>query len=343
MNFKAGVTLLFLCGLVIFHIEDCNACDLIATVGDSLNIPLKFMSLSQNDEIKWTHDNKLIFKRAKTKIIKGNRESVNEKGDFIIQSAEETHAGTYIFQVYNSDGTSKASGTVTLCVHEMLPKPVVNITCDKGKVVVKCDVQNTKDQIFIWYHNGVKTSENEQIYIRDVKNNDKLECEVEKPIKSHRSDAVPVLVKCTSESTLANKTLFGFDFRIMVGILATGGFLVLVLMIVLVTCACQSCKRQAKRLADEDELRLNFHTPPKRSTHTARGQPAPPVPQEDPEVSNYEVDDPPPKAQSRAKNQQRIRPPPPSVDDDESPPPLPQPRKKAPNTKKNQGPLYMQP
>ncbi|KAL6481396.1 hypothetical protein MHYP_G00094760 [Metynnis hypsauchen] len=349
MNFKAGITLLFLCVLVIFHIEDCNACDLTATVGDSLEIPVKVPS-PQNDEIKWIRNKEIILRRKKGKITFGKPENVNENGHFIIKNADMTHNGTYSVEVYNATtGILKTSKTAMLCVYEMLPKPVVNITCEKEKVVIKCEVQNNKGQIFIWYHRGEKTTQNEQTFrTHDVKNNDNLECEVEKPAKSPRSDAVS-LVKCTSESKSEKKTLFGFDFRIMVGILAAGGVLVLVLMIVLVTCACQSCKRQEKRLRDEDEFRLNnFHleipnTPPQRSKNTARGQPAPPVPQEDPEVSNYEVDDPPPKAQSRAKNQQRIRPPPPPVDEDETPPPLPQPRKKAPNTKKNQGPLYMQP
>ncbi|KAL7852797.1 hypothetical protein SRHO_G00185820 [Serrasalmus rhombeus] len=347
MNFKGGVTLLFLCGLLVFHIEDCNACDLTATVGDSLEIPLGFEKLNKDDELKWTHNQKFIFKRNNGTITKGKEENVNEKGHFIIQNADKTHEGTYSFEVYNSNGNSIASGKTELCVYEMLAKPGVNITCDKGKAVVKCDIPNKNNQIFIWYHNKGKMKENTQTFQKnknEFKINDQFECVVEKPVKSHRSDAVPVPEICIPESKLENKTLFGFDFRIMVGVLATGGFLVLVLLIVLVTCACQSCKRQEKRLQDEDELRLNnFHTPPQRSKQTARGQPAPPVPQEDPEVSNYEVDDPPPKAQSRAKNQQRIRPPPPPVDEDESPPPLPQPRKKAPHTKRNQGPLYMQP
>ncbi|XP_036413211.1 T-cell surface antigen CD2-like [Colossoma macropomum] len=342
MNFKGGVTLLFFCTLIIFHIEDCNACNLTATVGDTLNIPLNFEPLNLDDEIKWTHENKVIFRRKNGKKAKENIADVTENGELIIQDAEKKHNGTYKVDVYDSKGMAKILKTTMLCVHEMLPKPVVNITCDKGKVLVKCDVQNEKDQTFIWYHNGVQTREDKQTFSPKVKNDEKFECAVKKPVKSHKSDAIHV--KCIQEGILGRKTLFGFDLRIMVGILATGGGLVLLLMIVLVTCACQSCKRREKRLRDEEELRLNsFHTPPQRSKHTARGQPAPPIPQEDPEVSNYEVDEPPPKAQSRAKNQQRIRPPPPPVDEDESPPPLPQPRKKAPNTKKNQGPLYMQP
>ena len=78
---------------------------------------------------------------------------------------------------------------------EMLPKPVVNITCDMVKVFVKCDVQNKKDQTFIWYRSGVKTSENKQTFSAKVKNDEKFECEVEKPVKSHRSDPVPVKCK----------------------------------------------------------------------------------------------------------------------------------------------------
>lgn len=80
--------------------------------------------------------------------------------------------------------------------------------------------------------------------------------------------------------------------------------------------------------SDEEELRLRtFDTSPKqqRSKVTARGQPAPPVPQED----SLPATQTPPQTQSQVKGPVRARPPPPPQDEDEEePPPLPRPRKK---------------
>ncbi|KAI4886139.1 hypothetical protein NFI96_015288 [Prochilodus magdalenae] len=228
-------------------------------------------------------------------------------------------------------------GLIIFHIGERLPKPGLNFTCKKDLANLKCEVKENNGLSFIWYQNGKQIREDKNILIGQK--DDSYECALEKPVKSYKS--AEVKTDCVKRAQ--GDKLFGFDFWIMVGILAGGGGLVLLLMIVLVTCACQSCKRREKHLRDEEELRLNFHTPPQRSKNTARGQPAPPVPQEDPEVSNYEVDEPPPKAQSKVKNQPRIRPPPPPIDEDEQPPPLPQPRSKVPHNKKNQGPLYMQP
>lgn len=80
-------------------------------------------------------------------------------------------------------------------------------------------------------------------------------------------------------------------------------------------------------LPDEDEFRLRpfhdeDHTGTARSKQTARGQPAPPVPQEDSSPPTT------PKTQTQPKAQVRGRPPPPPEEDEENPPPLPRPRNK---------------
>ncbi len=78
---------------------------------------------------------------------------------------------------------------------------------------------------------------------------------------------------------------------------------------------------------EEDELRLRVLQDQNlngtaRSKHTARGQPAPPVPQEEPSPQT------PPQTQTQPKAQTRGRPPPPPEEDEENPPPLPRPRNK---------------
>ncbi|TRY95509.1 hypothetical protein DNTS_012483 [Danionella cerebrum] len=139
------------------------------------------------------------------------------------------------------------------------------------------------------------------------------------------------------------RLLLGFDFWIMLSILTGGGTLLLLLICVLFICACHSCRKPKRDYKDEQEFRLNdlhpsINTDTNRSKHTARGQPAPPVPEVQLLQSNPSPQTTPQTTQTRPKPQIRARPPPPPQDDDEEdPPPLPRPRNKQ-HRKKNQEP-----
>lgn len=89
-------------------------------------------------------------------------------------------------------------------------------------------------------------------------------------------------------------------------------------------------------LPDEEELRLRVFQDEApngttRSKHTARGQPAPPIPQEDLSPQT------PTQTQTQPKAQTRARPPPPPEDNEEYPPSLPRPRNKQ-HHKRNEEP-----
>ncbi|KAG9262146.1 T-cell surface antigen CD2-like [Astyanax mexicanus] len=342
MKSRSSASLFLLCALIINNYTDSSACDFTVAVGSPVTINL---GLDQTDELVWKHNSQRVFKgNVSTLPTKLNTAKVTS-GSLEINSVKMKDNGAHEFEVFLSDGKSKAKKTITLCVHEKPPKPTVNVTCIDGTPYITCEVKGKSGLTFSWYKNG-KQIDGNTASLKNIETNQDYECAVEKPIPSEKSSNKVRPAKCTSsENREDDDMLWGFERWIMITILAGGGSLVLVLMIVLVICACQSCKRREKHLQDEEEFKLHhFHTSPhsgqQRSKNTARGQPAPPVPQEDPEVSNYEVDEPPPKTQPRSKKSPR--PPPPPVDDDEQPPPLPQPRKNGPHGKKNQGPLYMQ-
>ncbi|XP_049325241.1 T-cell surface antigen CD2 isoform X2 [Astyanax mexicanus] len=343
MKSRSSASLFLLCALIINNFTDSSACDFTVAVGSPVTIKL---GLDQTDELVWKHNSKRVVKgEVKTLPTKLKNAKVTSD-DLVISSVKKEDNGDHEFEVFLSNGTSKAKKTITLCVHEKPPKPTVNDTCIDGTPYITCEVKDKTGRTFSWYKNGKRIDGN-SASLKNIERDQDYECAVEQPIPSEKSNKfILTATKCkSSENGEEGDMLWGFERWIMITILAGGGSLVLVLMIVLVICACQSCKRREKHLQDEEEFKLHhFHTSPhsgqQRSKNTARGQPAPPVPQEDPEVSNYEVDEPPPKTQPRSKRSPR--PPPPPVDDDEQPPPLPQPRKNGPHGKKNQGPLYMQ-
>ncbi|KAK3559305.1 hypothetical protein QTP86_012712 [Hemibagrus guttatus] len=155
-----------------------------------------------------------------------------------------------------------------------VPKPRVNVTCQDEKIYITCEVEDIKDLSFSWSKNGKDIKEKEKVLIVKA-DKSKYACIAKNPVHNNASDQVK------AACNMSQDTLFGFDFTLMVSILAGGGGLVLVLIIVLVSLACRSCKRREKHQQDEEEFRLNYintNHHPQKGKQTARGQPAPPEP-----------------------------------------------------------------
>ncbi|XP_005168366.1 junctional adhesion molecule A [Danio rerio] len=267
--------------------------------------------------------------------------TIEEDGSLRFKSVHLSNTGTYRYSAFNKGGTQIGDETVELKVYVKAPKPTVEINCtaSQGNVILHCKhLGNNKDLTIFWYEDGTKKLDEKKsdltLKLSDVKNKE-YACNLTNPVSSALSDKVSA--SCSSFPP----TLFGFDFWIMIGILAGGGALLLLLLTVLICCACRSCRRKKHRL-DVEEFRLTELQPPysngtNRSKQTARGQPAPPIPQEEsmhcnPSPQSTPQTQPQPKAQIRARP-----PPPPQDEDEEDPPPLPRPRNKQ-HRKKHQEP-----
>ncbi|KAF5895152.1 T-cell surface antigen CD2-like [Clarias magur] len=296
----------------------CNTCQENILEGDILKFKLADRPLKDDDRFAIKKGNAFLFSKRNKKQA-GPGTVKNNELEF--QNVNQSDAGTYDVETYDVQGNNIQKYTKVVCVHAKIPKPKVNMTsCQNERANFICIVESSKDLIYSWQKNGKKTIYNEVKLEKVEADNSKYTCTVGNPVHNATSD--PVEAKC-------GKTLFGFDFWIMVSILAGGGGLVLLLTVVLVTVACRSCKRKEKQQRDEEEFRLNYlNTTPsngqKKLKTTARGQPAPPEPYDN--VSAHDV---PCETESKPKNQPRARPPPPPEEDEEEPPPpLPQPRKK---------------
>ncbi|KAM9462671.1 uncharacterized protein cd2 isoform 1-T2 [Clarias gariepinus] len=316
MNTKGSAIGLFFCFFTLFIFGDCSECTKKLLEGETLRFELTDRALKEDDRFAIKKNNAFLVQR-KNKIQTGPG-TVNINGlDF--QNVKLTDAGKYDVQVFDVDGTSLKSYSETVCVYAKVPKPILKKTCQKENVDFSCIVNGSKDVNYSWQKNGNYLT-HDKVNLTNVEaNKSKYTCTVRNELHNTTSD--PVEATCYT-------TLFGFDFWIMVSILAGGGGLVLLLTIVLVTVACRSCKRKEKQLRDEEEFRLNYlNTAPsngqQKSKSTARGQPAPPEPYDN--VSAHDV---PCETESKPKKQHRARPPPPPEEDEEEPPPpLPQPRK----------------
>ncbi|XP_051982314.1 T-cell surface antigen CD2 [Xyrauchen texanus] len=328
MNCKYKLIFLFLCGFTGLTVseEECKENQL---EGTSCTMKLK-KSIEKTSEVKWTNDKSVIVARRKK-----NKDTVNDgfrlevDGSLTFINIRLTESGLYDFRVYNSEGTETARSKV--------PKPDLKWTCNTdGNVTLTCNAGNGEDLQYTWFDrtNPIENKHTKTLILPVAKVNNPYSCSANNPISEARSENKTV----TCESA-GLKTLFGFDFWIMVSILAGGGALLLLLISVLLICACRSCKQREKCRRDEEELKLRIFnnsasSGQNRCKSTARGQPAPPIPPVEPITCSPTTQTPPqPKANVRARP-----PPPPQDDNEDDPPPLPRPRKNNHRERRNQAP-----
>ncbi|KAL1282853.1 hypothetical protein QQF64_001656 [Cirrhinus molitorella] len=332
MSCKYSLLFLFLCGFAAPSVST-KTCEKELLEGTPCTINLKTKNKDKPTEIKWVHHPSGLLIHKKKEKMKSNTLglTMEEDGSLTFHSVRLNNTGKYKYTAFNNEGTEIGSGEEEINVYAKAPKPTVKRSCKDGKAVLTCDIGDRTDLTVSWYKDKDIMQNEKTLQLSLISAQDQEQktysCSVSNPVSSVQSDSITV--SCTSDTgeNLTERKLFGLDFWIMVSILAGGGALLLLLICVLIICACRSCNKQRKQELEEDELRLRVfqdpaHTGTARSKHTARGQPAPPIPQEDalPET--------PPQTETQPKAQIRSRPPPPPEDDEENPPPLPRPRNK---------------
>ncbi|XP_053094773.1 SLAM family member 7-like isoform X2 [Pangasianodon hypophthalmus] len=241
MNTKGSVSALFLCFLTLFTLTDCSTCETNKLEGDSLTFKLTDTQLKDNDRFFIKKDDKIV-------VPKRNRK---QKGPGIVkdkflelQPVKLSDSGTYSVEVFDVNGNRIKSHSESVCVYAKVPKPRVNITCQDEKVDLRCDVEGGKNISFSWYKNGKDLKKTVLNFLANIEENkSNYTCTAQNP--AHNSTSDPV-----EETCFKSATLFGFDLWIMVGLVAGGGGLVLVLITVLVTVACRACKRREKQQRD---------------------------------------------------------------------------------------------
>ncbi|XP_042602197.1 hepatocyte cell adhesion molecule-like [Cyprinus carpio] len=333
MSCKYSLLFLLFSGFAVLSVST-KTCE----KGTSCTIKLPTQNIP--NEITWTHlsgGDLISRKNGKIKIntLKG---TIEEDGSLTFKSVSLKNTGKYKYSFYASDGT-ETSGQVEMKVYANLPKPTVMFHCQpNGSAHLTCGIPYSDDLTISWY-NGKQiindTSEKQLFLTPAQKQENKLySCHAKNPISEEQSESITL--SCPAGEGSGARKLFGFDFWTLVSILSGGGALLLLLICVLVICVCRSCSQQKKHQQDEEELRLRVFQDEApngtaRSKHTARGQPAPPIPQEDLSPQT------PTQTQTQPKAQTRARPPPPPEDNEEYPPSLPRPRNKQ-HRKRNEEP-----
>lgn len=299
--------------------------------GESYTIKLNSPK-QDNDQLTWKCNDTPVYRRRNKKI--DQTFTVDDDGSLILKDIYKSNACTYKAEHYDKDGKSLKAVTETLCVLSKAPKPKLALDCSKkGELILQCETGTIPQDLKLsWFINKEKSGE--------TKNTLKLSKQGGKNVykcrlgnKLNEQDSNEVTASCEGSGPLSDGLLFGYNKWMMIGIIAGGGFLLLVLIMSLIVICCKNNRRRKRRRQDEEELRLAnlqyIGTTP-RPKQTARGQPVPPIPEEQGYYQGPEGEPEPSPVAPQARKQPRPRaPPPPMEDDDEAAiPPLPQPRKK---------------
>ncbi|XP_050958858.1 neural cell adhesion molecule 1-B isoform X1 [Labeo rohita] len=222
--------------------------------GTSCTIKLKTRNNEIPTEIKWLHFSSDAFIEKKRGKIKNNKidGEIGEDGSLTFKSVSLKDTGKYKYSAFNNDGTEIGAGEEEIKVYAKAPKPTVKDNCKNGDATLTCDIGDRTDLTVSWYkENKIIHEKNPQMFLTSaqVQENKPYSCRVNNSVSSEQSDSITV--SCATGESSGPRKLFGFDFWIMVSILAGSGALLLLLICVLVFSS--QCKNHQK---DERGLRL---------------------------------------------------------------------------------------
>ncbi|KAF4119124.1 T-cell surface antigen CD2-like [Onychostoma macrolepis] len=263
---------LFLCGFAALSVS--KICGREILEGTSCTIKLKTKNSDRPNEIKWIHFTSGDVIHWKNGKIKMNTLGVKmeEDGSLTFESVSLKNTGKYKYSLYAGDGT-ETSGEEEIKIYSKAPKPTVMINCKDGNAVLTCNTGDRTDLTVSWYKEGkiIENEKNPQLLLTSahIQENKPYSCSVSNPVSNEQSDSVTVSCP-TGEGVPGPRKFFGFDFWIMVSILAGSGALLLLLICVLIICTCQSCSQRKKHKKDEEELRLRIiPVPDPNSEHSS--------------------------------------------------------------------------
>uniref|UniRef100_A0A673JRE3 Ig-like domain-containing protein n=1 Tax=Sinocyclocheilus rhinocerous TaxID=307959 RepID=A0A673JRE3_9TELE len=224
-----NITLFFLNSYVaIMSIIICKT-ELLEGTSCTLTLPTR--NTDKSNEIRWAHttSNAIIVRKNNKNKSNTPGLKMEDDGSLTFESVSLKNTGKYTYTVYNADGNNHVSFTATA------PKPTLTVTikCKDGNATLTCDIRDRTDLTVSWYKedNIIQNENNPKLLLTSaqVQENKTYSCSVSNPVSYHQSDSVTV----SCEGDPGPPKLFGFDFWIMVSILAGSGALLLLLICVL--------------------------------------------------------------------------------------------------------------
>ncbi|XP_026220550.1 SLAM family member 6 [Anabas testudineus] len=256
-HFAAMVGVIFLLGLINLSAANRDTCDLYAAVGLSVTLPLDFDGLTNAHELKWFHNNTVVFHRKQNKLIVVKTGDISPMGSLQLKNLQFSDAGTYQADVLHPNNSIAKKWSGRLCVQGKVPKPQLTYICDFEfcTVNLNCIVTSPEGLVFSWTL-GKKTLLNQtrqtwSISLSHLKGENVM-CSVGNKVNRENSDVVRLTCK---SPTWAN--LHCFTFKTMAAVLAGAGGLILLLLIIIIILCCHHKRAKTQmRLTNKVQLRM---------------------------------------------------------------------------------------
>lgn len=327
--FAAAVLLICLLGIVNLSGAK-DACDLYATVGQSVTVPFVYVAKANTDTMRWTHNSTIVFYGQSRRVTVGKPSDVSANGSLLLKNLKFSSAGIYKAVVLNENGTFVSGWMGHLCVLAKVSKPEVKFFCDTKASVVSltCNVAESQGLEFSWTLDGkVFTSETRQtlrMSLAHLKGENNFACSAANKVSKEKSSTVRPTCK---PPTSTPPTLPCFTQKTVLAALAGGVSLILLLLIIIVVILCL-CRRRYKALINlnkDQVLPLNeYEQPDSTSQDYETMSPTPDAsPKPSPRAGNSAVSQFGPQTSSKPAELS-------TPAEVKEPSPVPKPRKKAP-------------
>ena len=133
-----------------------ETCNVYALIGQNLTLTLEQRMLNIRDELRWTHNQTIVFSRTSGVVRKGRGTDIDEAGSLKLLDLGFSSAGSYQADVINGTGARVNGWSGRVCVVEKVPTPVLTFLCGSSgtTATLNCTALQLRDVVFAWTHGG---------------------------------------------------------------------------------------------------------------------------------------------------------------------------------------------
>lgn len=251
--FAAIVGVVFLLGFFNHSAANKDACDIYATIGQSLALPFAYEGLTNTHVLYWTHNDTVVFSRQQGRVTVGKAEDITQTGSLLLKNLQFSGAGTYQVQIRHPSNSTAEKWSGRLCVMDKLPKPQLTYVCDfkSNAVNLNCNVINPEGLVISWTLGKKTLPSTLSMSLAQLKDENFM-CSVENKASKENSNVVHPTCKGSSPSS---PKLYCFTFKTVGAVLAGGGGLILLLLIVIIILCCLH-KRTKTQMRRTNKMKL---------------------------------------------------------------------------------------
>ena len=177
-----------------------ETCNVYALIGQNLTITLEQRMLNIRDELRWTHNQTIVFSRTSGVVRMGREMDVDAVGSLKLLDLGFSSAGSYKADVINGTGARVNGWSGRVCVVEKVPTPALTFLCGSSgaTATLNCALQ-PRDVVFAWTRGGQplkgETKPTLSVSLAKFKDDGGFSCSVSNGASKAQSNAVRLQCK----------------------------------------------------------------------------------------------------------------------------------------------------